>query len=160
MGAVRGAEGIVYKHIAQGSQFLGEGFAVFGLFLAVTGVLQQNHVAVVHGSYGRLGVFTHDTVIRSEFNIDAQLFAQLYRHGSETQLGNRLTLRLAHMGAKDDLAAVVDQLLNGGQGRIDAVFIGDDAALHRHVEVAANQDFFALYVDVVHRFFVQQAHVG
>ncbi len=38
------------------------------------------------------------------------------------------------------------------------LFIGDFSAVHRHVEIAADEYFFAFYVDVLNGFFVQRLH--
>ena len=56
------------------------------------------------------------------------------------------------MAAQNDLRAVIDQLLDGGQSRIDAVLVGDDAVLHRNVEVTADKDLLAAVILVVDRF--------
>jgi len=47
------------------------------------------------------------------------------------------------MAAQDDLSTIVDQLLDGGQSRIDAVLVGDHAVLHRDIEIAADKDLLA-----------------
>ena len=64
---------------------------------------------------------------------------------------------LAHVGAGDDGGAVVQQVLDGGQGGADALVIGDDAAAvlgHGHVEVAAQQDLLAGNVHIADGLFV------
>ena len=60
---------------------------------------------------------------------------------------------IAQMAAQDDLCAVIDQLLDGGQSRIDTVLVGDDAVLHGDVEIAADKDLLAAVVLIVDRLF-------
>ena len=55
------------------------------------------------------------------------------------------------MAAQDDLSAIVDQLLDGGQSCIDAVLVGDDTVLHRDVEIAADKHLLAAVVLIVDR---------
>ena len=52
---------------------------------------------------------------------------------------------------QDDLCAIIEQLLDGGQSCVDAVLVGDDAVLHRDVEVAADQNLLAAVILVVDR---------
>ena len=59
------------------------------------------------------------------------------------------------MAAQDDLSAVVDQFLDGRQCGVDAVIIGDNAVLHRDVEVAANQYALTGVVLIVNGLFTQ-----
>ena len=147
------AECIVNISVGQRSQLLRELGDVLGLFLAETGVLQQDDVAVVHGSDSSLCVLAHDVVVVSKDNGLAQLCAQSHSNGSEAELCLGAVLRLAQMAAQNDLRAVIDQLLDGGQSRIDAVLVGDDAVLHGDVEIAADKDLLAAVVLIVDRLF-------
>ena len=153
MCAVAAAEGIVNVCVCQRSQLLRELGQVLGLFLAETGVLQQDDVAVVHGSDSSLCVLAHDVVVVSKDNGLAQLCAQGHSNGSEAELCLGAVLRLAQMAAQNDLRAVIDQLLDGGQSRIDAVLVGDDAVLHGDVEITADKDLLAAVVLIVDRLF-------
>ena len=58
------------------------------------------------------------------------------------------------MRAKNDLCAVLHQIFDGGKRAHDAVFVGDLAVLHRHVEIAPDENAFAFYVDIGNRLFV------
>ena len=53
------------------------------------------------------------------------------------------------------MTAVVDQFLDGRQCGVDAVIIGDNAVLHRDVEVAANQYALTGVVLIVNGLFTQ-----
>ena len=70
------AESVVYKYFAvdQSRQLAAELFAVFGLFFAVTGVLQQNYVAVFHRRNRCFRVGADNFVICREYNLFAQQF--------------------------------------------------------------------------------------
>ena len=147
------AESIVNISIGQRSQILRELGHVLGLFLAEAGVLQQDDVAVVHSSDSSLCVLAHDVVVVSKHDGLAQLCTQSHSNRGEAELCLRAVLRLAQMAAQNDLRAVIDQLLDGGQSRIDAVLVGDDAVLHGDVEIAADKDLLAAVVLIVDRLF-------
>jgi len=148
---VAAAECIVNVCISQRSQLLAELGHVLGLFLAETGVLQQNDVAVVHGSHSSLCVVAHDGVVVRKHNGLAQLCAQRHSNGCQAELCLGAVLGLAQVAAQDDLSAIVDQLLDGGQSRIDAVLVGDDTVLHRDVEITADKHLLAAVVLIVDR---------
>ncbi len=71
------AKRVVYKYFAvdQRRQLTAEFFAVFGLFFAVTGILQQNHVAVFHCRNSRFRIGANYFVIRRKYDLFAQQFA-------------------------------------------------------------------------------------
>ena len=151
MCTVAAAEGVVHISISQRSQLLAELGHVLGLFLAETGVLQQNDVAVVHGSHSSLCVLAHNVVVVSKHNGLAQLCAQSHSNGCQAELCLGAVLGLAQVAAQDDLSAIVDQLLDGGQSCVDAVLVGDDTVLHRDVEIAADKHLLAAVVLIVDR---------
>src|SRR5699024_3138530 len=146
---VAAAEGVVHIGVGQAGQLLGEFGDVLGLLLAEAGVLQQDHVAVVHGGDSGLGVLAHDVVIVGKDDFLAQLSAQGLGDGGQAELGLGAVLGFAQVAAQDDLCAVIDQLLDGGHSRVDAVLVGDDAVLHGDVEIAADKHFLAAVVLVV-----------
>ena len=153
--AVAGAEGVVNVSVGQAGQLLAESGLVLGLLLAETGVLQQNDLAVAHGGNSSLGVLADDIVIVRKGNRLAQLLAQADSNGGQAELGLGAVLRLAQMAAQNDLSAVGNQLLDGRQCGVDAVIVGDNAVLHRDVEVAANQYALAGVVLIVNGLFTQ-----
>ncbi len=150
-----GAESVVHVGVGQAGQILAELGQVLGFFLAETGVLQQHHIAVVHGGNSGLGLGAHDLVVIGKLDGLAQLLAQAHGNGGQAELGLGAVLRLAQMAAQDDLGAVLDELLDGRQGRVDAVVVGDDAVLHGDVEIAANQYALAGVVLIVDGLFTQ-----
>ena len=147
------AEGIVHIHVGQAGQLFAELGQVLGFFLAEAGVLQQHHVTVLHGGHGSLGVLAHHGVVVCKGDRLAQQLAQAHSHGGQAELCLGAVLGLAQMAAQDDLAAVGNELLDGGQGGDNAVVVGDDPVLHGHVEIAANQHALALHIDVVYGHF-------
>ena len=153
--AVAGAEGVVNVSVGQAGLLLAESGLVLGLLLAETGVLQQNDLAVAHGGNSSLGVLADDIVIVRKGDRLAQLLAQADSNGGQAELGLGAVLRLAQMAAQDDLSAVGNQLLDGRQCGVDAVIVGDNAVLHRDVEVAANQYALAGVVLIVNGLFTQ-----
>ncbi len=157
-GAVRtvsGAERVHDEHFGQRSQLRAERLEVLGLFLAETGVLQQNDVAVLHGGNGCLGVSADDLVVIGEYNVLAEQLGQANGYGREGELLLRAVLRLAEVGAEDELTAVGDDLFDGGQSGGDTVIVGDHAVLERYVEVTAAKNLFAGKVDVINGVLVE-----
>ncbi len=67
-------------------------------------------------------------------------------------------MRFAHVGAEDDLGAVLQQVPDGGQRADDALVAGDLAVLHGDVEVAAHQYTLAGHVQIFDGLFVQVTH--
>ena len=149
MRSVRGSKGVVYKYIAQGSQLFAELLAVLGLLCAVTGVLKKDHIAVFHGLYRCLCVWSHNFRISGKFYFLTQKFGQAYCHRRQGKFRNRLSLGLAKMGTKDNLSTVSDQFLDGGKSRYQTVLVSDLSVDQRYVEIASYQDFLSFYINVV-----------
>ena len=150
-----GAESVIHVSIGQAGQLLAESGLILGLFLAETGVLQQNNIAVAHGGNSSLGVLADNGVIVSKGDGLAQLLAQADSNRGQAELGLGAVLRLAQVAAQNDLGAIIDQLFDGRQSRVDTVVIGDHAVLHRDVEVAANQHALTSVVFIVNGLFTQ-----
>ena len=130
MCSVRRAECITYIQISQVSQFFAEFLTVLGLFCAAeTGILKQNNVAFLHVLNSLGSCFAGYIVVSYESNLFAQLLGQ--------SLGNRCQrfafvgaiLYLTQMRAKNYLAAIVDQLLDGRQSCNDTGIVSDFTVL-------------------------------
>ena len=153
-----GAESIVYKDIGKGTELFAEGGDVLGFLCAVTGVLEKNYVAVVHSGNSSLCVFANNVVVSGKNNIFAEKLGKALCHGSKRKLRLGLTLRLAEVGTKDNLCAVVNKLFNGGESGYDTVFVGDNAGFKRNVKVATNENSFAADLKVIYSFLVDSCH--
>ena len=151
---MRGSECVVYKYVCQGSQLLGECLAVLGLLCAVTGVLKKNYLAVLHSCYSCLCVRSYNLRISCELYFLAQKLGKSLCYRRQGQLRLRLSLGLAQVGAKDNLSAVSDQLLDGRQRCNQTILVCDLAILQRYVKIASYQDTLSFYVDVIYRFLV------
>ena len=149
---MRGAEGIVHEDVGHGGELLGKLGVVLRLALFKAGVLKQHHFAVLQGR-GEGLCARPDDVLRHLDRL-AQQLRQALCDDLEAQLRLDLALRLAHVGAEDDLRPVLDEIFDRRQRSDDTLVAGDDAALGGHVEVAAAKHALALYVDVFYRFFV------
>ena len=61
----------------------------------------------------------------------------------------------AHVGGKDNLCALIHEVLDGGESTNDSLIGGDNAILHGNVEIAANENFLASFdFDIFNRLFV------
>ena len=174
-----GSEGvgdIELRHVRHG---LGQGGIVLGLPLLKAGVLEEHHLAGLEGGGLGLGVGPHH--VGGQNHVLPQELTQALRHGLHAQgiqgllplrLGEgggvlallglllhplvKTGLGLAQMGAGDDGGAVLQQVLDGGQGGADALVVGNGAGglILRNVEVAAEQDLLPLDIHVFHGFLV------
>ena len=121
------------------------GVVLFFLFVE-TGVFQTKNVAVLHGGDGLRSRLT-DAVIGES---DRPLDHLRQRRGDRLERFLRVTpLGPAEMREQDYLAALAGDFGDGRCNALEAGGVGDTPALHGHVEVDAQQDAFALYVDVV-----------
>ena len=162
MGAVCGAKSVVYigaVRTHQIGQVFGELGQIFGFFLAETGVLQQHNIAVLHCGNGGFGIFARHIVVIGKHDGLAKQFGEAHGDGRETEFFLGTVLGLTQMAAQNDPATVLDQLFNGGQSGHDAVVIGDDAVLHGDIEIAADQNVSALYLNIFNCLFAKSAHM-
>ena len=127
------------------------------------------------------GIVVISGALGTDDNAIAQQLAQPGGHRLHAQLGQRLLPlllgdgrlilallqllflvgfegghRLAHVGAGNDRRALLQQVLDGGQGRADALIVRDRAGglVLGDIEVAAQKDLLALDIDVLYGFFV------
>ena len=77
-----------------------------------------------------------------------QRFNRLLFLLGEPEPGGENVVRLAQVRAKYHLRAVVHQVPYGGKCAVDAVFVGNHAVNHRHVEIDSRQTLFAFDVDI------------
>ena len=141
MGAVGGGEGIVHIEVAIGSQSGGEVGAVLFLVLVETGVLQQQHVAVLHGGNGTGRSLAN--AVGAEGDRAADDGSNRRGHRRKAHLRHDFTLRAAEVGQQDDLGTLVRQLADGGGDCADAGVVGDLAVLHGDVEVHTHEGALA-----------------
>ena len=148
MSAVNGAEGVGHVEVGHVGQSLGKGGVILLLAGLETEIFQKHDLAGLQGGGLGPGVLAHH--IGGEDDLAAQQLAEALGHGGQSQGGLALPLGLAQMGAGDHGRAVVQQVVQGGQGRHDAVIIGDGPGLLvlRDVEVAAAKDPLALHVHI------------
>jgi len=143
---VCGSKCVIYKYICQGSQLLGECLSVLGLLCAVTGVLKKNYLAILHSLYSCLCVRSYNLRISCKLYFLAKELRKSLCYRCQGQLRLRLSLGLAQMGAKDNLSAVSDQLLDGRQRCNQTILVCDLAILQRYVKIASYQDALSFYV--------------
>jgi hypothetical protein len=143
---MRYREGVVDEDVAEFGERGDEGRIVLLLAGVEAGVLQAENVAGLHLRHGVLGGIPDAVVDKFERPLDDA------RHLGGHQLERIFliaSLRAAEMREQDHLGALVGDLGNRARHALDAGGIGDDAVLHRHVEVDAHQDAFALHVGMI-----------
>ena len=156
--SVSGTESIADIVVAELSKLFCEllaSLAGLGLFLASeTGVLKEDDIAFVHSCNSCCCISAGYVVISDEFDFLAELLGKSCCNGSKRLTLVGAVLNFAEVGAKDDLAAIVDELLDRRQCSHDTGLICDNAALKRNVEIASDKNSLALYVDIINGLFV------
>ena len=144
VGAVRGRECVVDIDVAELGERSDEGRIVLFFLLVEAGVLEQQHVAVLHRR--DRGLRYGADAIGGEPDRPAESSAT--RRGDRPQRIGRVgpALGAAEMGEQNDLAALVGDLADRRQHALDARCVADFAVFHGNVEVDAQQDAFALDV--------------
>ena len=120
------------------------------------GVLKQDHIAVLHSGCLRLRILTDG--IGAERNADAEKLGETRGNGAQAVLRVDLALRLAHVGAEDDLRALRHQILDRRKRLNDTLVRGDLAVLLGYVEVAANEHALTCDVNVFDGLLVVGCH--
>ena len=152
---MRGSERVIDKNICQGSQILGEGIFILGLFLAETCVLQKDNVPILHLIHSCADIVIHNNGAGNEFHFLSEKFGEAGGHRRKRLcLFILLCFHLAQMRAEDNFAAVSDQFLNSRKSSNQTVLVRNLSVLERHVEIAADKHALSLYINVIHRFFV------
>ena len=179
MGPVHGAESVGHIDIRKGGQLFGKLGVVLGLALFKAGVLQQQDLARLQSGGLGGGIFSHH--IMGKEHLPAQQLGQALGHRGQGQLPQRLfpcllrqlgrilalfkllfhplvkhRLGLAQMGASNNRRAVLQQVLNGGQGRHNTLVAGDGSCLLvlGDIEIAAQEHLLAGNVYICNGFFV------
>ena len=138
---MRGREGVVDIEVAQVGQLLGED-RIIGLFRRMEAhVFQQNDAARIQIADGLDGGAA-DAVV-GEADRRAEQFLQRLDDRLQAHRRNALALGTVEVGQQRDLGARVAQALDRRQGDPQSGVVGDLAALHRHVEVYADQSRLA-----------------
>jgi hypothetical protein len=137
VGAVGGREGVVDVEVAQIRQLLGED-RIIGLFRRVEAhVLQQDHAAGVQIANGLHGVGPMQSSAKRTGAPSSS--SSGWTTGFRLIDGTRWPLGRSKWASKSDLGARVAQALDRRQGDPQTGVVRDLAALHRDVEVHADQ---------------------
>ena len=150
-----GTECIINEYISDRSKILRESISVLGLFCSETGILEKDNITVFHSCYSCANVLANNFRISNELHFLAKELGKTYCYRSKS-LGELIFfgLNLAEMGAKDNLAAVCDQLLDGRKCCNQSVLIGDLTGDDGNVEIATAENSLTLYVDVINCFLI------
>ena len=144
--AVRGRKGVVDVDIAEPGQFGDEGRIVLFLFLMEAGIFQAKDVAILHRA-NCLFSDVADAIVCECHRLPDHL-RQCGRDGFQRVLGVA-SLRPAEMRQQDHFAALAGYLGDGSGDAFEPRGVGDPSIFHRHVEIDAQQDALALYVDII-----------
>ena len=157
MCSVGRTECVAYIVIAKIGKFLAESLAVLGLFgTTETGVLKKNNLTGLHLGNSLRGSLTGYVVIGNKLNGLTELLGKTLCNRCKALVLVGAVLYLSEMGAKDNLSAVIKELVDGRKRSNDTGIVGDYAALKRNVEITANQYSSALSGKIVNGFLVQR----
>ena len=163
-----GAEGIVHVDITElgkagteccdlgriGLHAIALGVLGFALFLNVEAdILKQDDFSRLECGTGSLHLGS-DAVVE-ELHRAAKQLLKLLSHGLERELRCLLSIRTTQMAGKHDRGSLIKGMLDRGQGRCDALGVGNLSCLLvlRDVEVNADEDTLAGKVEVFDCFF-------
>mmetsp|Transcript_3005 Transcript_3005/g.4608 ORF Transcript_3005/g.4608 Transcript_3005/m.4608 type:complete len:272 (-) Transcript_3005:57-872(-) len=137
MGAVSSSESIIDEEIGVRGELLGEVRVILGLLLVKADVLEKSDGSSAHGSDGLLDGLTD--AVGHEGHVLSKKLREASGNRSERELVLRSILGAAKMGGKKNLGAVVDEVLDSGDGGADAGVISDSLAIKGDVEVATDK---------------------
>ena len=83
-----------------------------------------------------------------------KLFDFLFLLFVESEALGQHVMRLAHMGAKDDLAAFTEQIFDRGKRFDNPLVARDNTVFEGDVEIASDKNFFAGNIDILDGFLV------
>ncbi len=143
-----GTESIGYVNVRHGSELLCKLGVIFGLFLVETKIFKEHNLAGLEILGKSLCIFA-DNVL-SHLNSHTEMLSEALSYLSERELGVNFALGSAHVRAGNNSSTLLEKILNSGQGCNNALIIGDNAGflVQGNVEIAAEQNFFAGYVDI------------
>lgn len=134
-----GAEGIENEDVTIGSELLGDLGIVLLLTLVETDVLENEDLARLDGGNGLGGLLT--IRVSNKSNVKARELGELLGDRLEGELGlEASTLGTAEVAHEDDASVVLNEVVDSGQGCLDAGGVANDAILDRHVEVNADEN--------------------
>ena len=147
---MRRAEGVVHIDIRNLRQLFGKRRVVGFLFVVITDVFQQHHVAVLHRGHGLLDFFA-DAIVHKRHGL-AEQFGQFHGDGRERHGGFALALGPAEVRGQNQFAAFFNQQFQGRQRFDDARGVGDDHLavffFQRHVVIHAHKNAFAADIQI------------
>ena len=175
MGAVGGAEGVADEDIAEFGEAGAEGFDivrggfgggavfVFGfafLFDVEAEVFEEGDFAGLHVGAGGFD-FEADTIFE-ETDGAAEEFREFFGDGLEGVFGHAATIRAAEVAHQDNGGALVERVLDGGEGGDDALGVRDGAGgfVLGNIEIDADENAFSGEGDVFDGFFHSGSWVG
>ena len=142
MGPVGSAKGVHHIDIAKACQLFSQLGIIFLFTRQKAHIFQQSHLTGLH-----LGFFQSF----GKRHRLPKLFCKAFGNRGQREL--RVVLPFggaAQVRKKNNACAFLQRQPDGGQGRADALVIGDDAILHGHIEVFANDNGFACEIQILH----------
>ena len=142
-----GAEGIENEDVAIGSELLGDLGIVLLLTLVKTDVLENEDLARLDGGDSLSSLLA--VGVGDKGNVETRELSEFLGDGLEGQLGLEAgALGTAEVAHEDDASVVLNEIVDGGQGSLDAGGVANDAILDRHVKVNADENALAVDIDV------------
>ena len=134
-----GTECIAYIIVCEIRELFAELLAVLCLLSATeTCILKKDYVPFFHSIHCLCCSFTGYIVIRNEYNFLSKLCGKALCNRCKGFSLVRSVFNFSEVGAENYLAAIVDQLLDRRESRVDTCLICDLAVLKRYIEIAAD----------------------
>ncbi len=151
---MRRAERVIHVHLLVPGEFVRE-VAIVCLLLAMKAqIFQQQRVARLQRLDHLASVIAN--AIRRQHDLLAEYCTEIFRDQLKTQLGAAL-LGPSEMRAQNRAAAVLNDMPNRIEARVDTSAILNFAVLERHVEIASHEHLLAFEVEAGDR---SDRHLG
>ena len=139
MCSVGGTECVAYIVVCEVSQLFAELLAVLCLLSSTkTCVLKKNDISLFHCVHSLCCSFAGYIVIGYENNFFSEFLGKALCNRCKGFSLVRSVFNFSEVGAENYLAAIVDQLLDRRESRVDTCLICDLAVLKRYIEIAAD----------------------
>ncbi len=147
VGTVGGAEGVVDVGVRQAGQGQGELLPVPHLAAVVTQVLQHQDLAGLEGGGFGLHLLAHDAAGHAD--VEALRLQPGADRGQAVGRLDAFALGAAQVRGQHHAGAIVQEVLQGGQGLTDPPGVLDLAVVDRHVQVRPEEDPVAFHIQIL-----------
>ncbi len=137
------AKGIIHINVGLSRQQLGKPVVIVRFLRVKPKVLKQQDVSGLH--FGHEPLHLRTDAVGREAHLLAQQSPQAFGHGSEAELGNHLSPRSSEVRAENDFCALIDGVIDRGQGGPDPRVIQNiQILIQGNIKIGPDKDALSL----------------